>query len=114
MTKGQQIIDAAAAGYTPPVRQYYQSGGTLWAAYAGSAVGSDISLHHTERDALEAVVRALGMDFAPELDSDDDEPNENHERKALSEYDDEELREEIAAFTERGADDYEVQEVTLP
>lgn len=89
-----------------------------WAAYAGSATDSGITLHLTEREALEAVVGALGLDFAPEdtpqPHAETDADLYDGDRGALSTYTDEELREEIAAHCERCADDWEVSEVETP
>lgn len=71
----------------------------LWAAYAGSADGSEITLHATENAALRAVVAALGIDVeGRELDLDDDEA----------------IREALDDYCSTRADDYEVQEVELP
>lgn len=77
---------------------------TLWAAYTGSAgAGNDISLHHTEREALEACYVALLYD---EEDYSEDCPDPQ-------ELDEEEIREKLDALCS-GASDWAVCEVTLP
>jgi len=68
---------------------------TYWAAYAGSAIGSDISLHQTERAALEAVAAVLDL---PLKDAPDDD----------------ELRARLDDHCSGSADDWAVQEVETP
>jgi hypothetical protein len=90
---------------------------TLWAAYAGSAYGSEISLHATEREALEAVVSALGLDF----DEDEGEtvvlPNGQLEtiagRGRLEDSDNDTLREHLDNYCSTRADDWHVNEVEV-
>lgn len=78
----------------------------LWAAYAGSALGDDLSLHRTRREALEAVCSTLGLDDADELDPEDVRLN--------ADLDDDELAERISAYCEGRADDWCVSEVEVP
>lgn len=73
---------------------------TIWAAYAGTAVGDEISLHRTEREALEAIADTLWGD----------QPGEEDQRPLT----DDELREAIEDHCTSRADDWCVQEVTLP
>lgn len=77
---------------------------TLWAAYTGSAgAGSDISLHRTEREALEACYVALLYD--------EEDPSGRFPDPKL--LDDEDLREKLE-YACGGASDWAVCEVTLP
>lgn len=94
---------------TPPRVEVYRTDGQVdviaprakyWAAYAGTANGSAITLHPTYRDALEAVYLALDL-----ADSNDD-PDEP--------MDDDRMVELIADHCNGGADDWEVQEVETP
>ena len=81
---------------------------TYWAAYAGTANGSDISLHLTEIDALLAVLAALGVD------PDDIDAVEGDEARGVGDMDADELREFLTDYCSGRADDYEVREVELP
>lgn len=102
------LEDVRAALKAPPEQ--------LWAAYAGSAIGSEITLHRSQRAALEAVVQALGLYF-PDTegqDAPDEDDRSEDDRRALSAYDDDELTEEIDTYCSTRADDWRVEEVTLP
>ena len=67
---------------------------TLWAAYAGSPDGQEITLHATERKALLACMSALGIDTtAPE---------------------DDELRAILDDQCSSRSDDWHVEEVQIP
>lgn len=75
-----------------------------WAAYTGSAgAGNDISLHRTEREALEACYVALLYD-------EEDPGGETPDPKEL---DDEEIREKLDELCS-GASDWAVCEVMAP
>lgn len=68
---------------------------TLWAAYAGSAQGSEITVHPDRLSALRAVYDTLVGDGTDDLDDD-------------------QLEELIKEHCSHSADDFEVQEVHLP
>ena len=72
----------------------------LWAAYSGSALGSEISLYPTQLEALWACVRDLG------LDEDDRGLTETSDADAL--------RDALDHYCSTRADDWHVNEVTLP
>ncbi len=100
-TDGQvEVIAPTDQTPTPPATSY-------WAAYAGSALGSEITLHRTRREALEAVVAALGLEDDPEDDVSGDYP-------PIAEMDDDDLTERISTYCEGRADDWEVCEVEVP
>ncbi len=99
------------AGGTVPIHRYQGSicpGGPkpapLWAAFAGSALESGITLHLTEREALEAVINVLGLDFG----------SEEYSRGQLSDHDNESLRNQLEDYCSDRADDWCVQEVEIP
>jgi cytochrome oxidase Cu insertion factor (SCO1/SenC/PrrC family) len=78
----------------------------VWAAYSGTASGDGISLHKTEREALEAVVEGLGIDY---------QEDEDHTRPAtMAEASDDDIRERLDEYTSTRSDDWCVQEVELP
>lgn len=76
---------------------------TCWAAYAASSLGSEISLHLTERAALDAVIDGLGL-----------REHETDEGRAVCDMDEEELREFLDTHCSTRAADWDVQEVDLP
>ena len=110
--KVQEAIAEIATLGQPPAKR------TAWAAYAGTAVGSEISLHATRREALDAVVDALGIHDPAEDDDhfreDGDDAERDPDERPLADLDDDELDDRIQAYTDSCADDYEVQEVDLP
>lgn len=73
----------------------------LWAAYVGMAEGDGITLHRTEREALESCAEAMGVPLnAP------DDPQQVR--------DDEELREALDEESNGGSRDWCVERVTTP
>lgn len=97
LTDARQVLKAGTETGTVPVPVR-----TLWAAYTGSAAGgNDISLHRTEREALEACFFALVL----EEDDDSEAP--------VATIDDDELRDRLDELCS-GASDWAVCEVPLP
>ena len=77
---------------------------TYWAAFAGSALGQEITLHRTEQEALDAVVAALGLE----------EHEDEEDDRAVCDMDEEELREFLDDWCSARADDWCVDEVEVP
>lgn len=75
-------------------------GFSRWAAFLGTANGQEITLHETEREALEHVAESLGIQF-----NDPDDPQQVR--------DDDELRDAIEDHCNDGADDWHIQELEI-
>lgn len=94
---------------TPPM--------TRWAAFTGSAGGGeDISLHTTEREALEECINALGIDVLSTQDerAREGESEDEATDRVLAGLDDDTLRDMLQEHCDSGADDWSVREVQVP
>lgn len=95
------VIPPAGATAAPAPRTTY------WAAYVGTSMGQSITLHTSERDALEEIADYL-------WGQQPDDEKEEHEQQAIEEQSDEDLEAAIEDHCLSGADDWHVNEVELP